>query len=91
MSNELYNKTKINENMHTTLFIQCAPLEFEASQSNIKIVDKLNQGINDAILDQGFSNDMLEEIAMAVGVLVEPSEISLHGLEMRVSDCLLHY
>ena len=51
-------------------------VEFEASQSKIKIVDKLNQGINDAILDQGFANDMLEEIAMAVGVPVEPSEIS---------------
>lgn len=51
-------------------------VEFEASQSQIKIIDKLNQGINDAILDQGFANVMLEEIAMAVGVPVEPSEIS---------------
>lgn len=51
-------------------------VELEASQSQIRVVDKLNQGIKDATLDQRFANDMLEEIAMAVGVPVEPSEIS---------------
>lgn len=49
-------------------------VEFKASQS--QIVDKLNQGLRDQKLDQGFANDMLEEIARAVGVPVEPSEIS---------------
>uniref|UniRef100_A0A5B7BY18 RING-type E3 ubiquitin transferase n=1 Tax=Davidia involucrata TaxID=16924 RepID=A0A5B7BY18_DAVIN len=50
--------------------------EFEASQSRLQIVDKLNQGLTEQTLDQGFANDMLKEIARAVGVPVEPSEIS---------------
>jgi hypothetical protein len=49
-------------------------VEFEASNSQLQIVDKLNQGLRDQKLDQGFANDMLEEIARAVGVPVEPSE-----------------
>lgn len=51
-------------------------VEFEASNSRLQIVDKLNQGLRDQKHDQGFANDMLEEIARAVGVPVEPSEIS---------------
>ncbi|KAJ7954808.1 RING-type E3 ubiquitin transferase [Quillaja saponaria] len=51
-------------------------VEFEASQSQLQIVDKLNQGLRDQKLDQGFANDMVEEIAKAVGVPIEPSEIS---------------
>lgn len=51
-------------------------VEFEASHSQLQIVDKLDQGIRDQKLDQGFANDMLEEIARAVGVPVEPSQIS---------------
>ncbi|GKV48393.1 hypothetical protein SLEP1_g55217 [Rubroshorea leprosula] len=51
-------------------------VEFETSHSQLQIVDKLNQGLRDQKLDQGFANDMLEEIARAVGVPVEPSEIS---------------
>lgn len=51
-------------------------VELEASHSQRQIVDKLNQGLKDQKLDQGFANDMLEEIAKAVGVPVEPSEIS---------------
>ncbi|KAI8004362.1 putative U-box domain-containing protein 42 [Camellia lanceoleosa] len=50
--------------------------EFEASQSQLQIVDKLNQGLTDQKLDHGFANDMLKEIARAVGVPVEHSEIS---------------
>lgn len=50
--------------------------EFEASQSRLQIVDKLNQGISDQAFDKEFANDMLMEIARAVGVPVEPSEIS---------------
>ncbi|XP_052208278.1 U-box domain-containing protein 43-like [Diospyros lotus] len=50
--------------------------EFEASQNRVQIVDKLNQGLTDQKLDHGFANDILKEIAKAVGVPVEPSEIS---------------
>ncbi|XP_065868299.1 U-box domain-containing protein 43-like [Euphorbia lathyris] len=50
-------------------------VELEASHSQLQIVDKLNQGLRNQKLDQGFANDMLEEIARAVGVPVEPSEI----------------
>ncbi|MBA0801345.1 hypothetical protein Gohar_011717 [Gossypium harknessii] len=51
-------------------------VEFETSHSQLQIVDKLNQGLRDQKHDQCFANDMLEEIARAVGVPVEPSEIS---------------
>ncbi|XP_050239541.1 U-box domain-containing protein 44-like isoform X2 [Quercus robur] len=51
-------------------------VEFETSHSQLQIVDKLDQGLRDQKLDQGFANDMLEEIARAVGVPVEPSQIS---------------
>ncbi|OMO95612.1 Armadillo [Corchorus olitorius] len=51
-------------------------VEFETSHSQLQIVDKLNQGLRDQKRDQGFANDMLQEIARAVGVPVEPSEIS---------------
>ncbi|KAH7859163.1 hypothetical protein Vadar_032353 [Vaccinium darrowii] len=50
--------------------------EFEASQSRLQIVDKLSQGLTDHKLDQDFANNMLKEIARAVGVAEEPSEIS---------------
>ncbi|KAL3506019.1 hypothetical protein ACH5RR_031401 [Cinchona calisaya] len=50
--------------------------ELEASQSQQRIVDKLNQALLDQIKDQDFANDMLKEIARAVGVPVEPAEIS---------------
>ncbi|KAK7391757.1 hypothetical protein VNO78_20178 [Psophocarpus tetragonolobus] len=50
--------------------------KFEASQSQIQIVDKLNQGLREQKLDQAFAKDILEDIARAVGVPVEPSEIS---------------
>lgn len=49
--------------------------EFEASQNRLQIVDKLNQGLTEQKLDQGFANDMLTAIAKAVGVPVEPEEI----------------
>lgn len=51
-------------------------VEFEASHSQLQIVDKLKHGLIEQKLDQDFANDMLEQIAMAVGVPVEPSEIS---------------
>lgn len=50
--------------------------EFEASQSQLRIVEKLDQGLLEQKSDQNFANDMLEEIARAVGVPVEPSEIN---------------
>ncbi|CAJ1976417.1 unnamed protein product [Sphenostylis stenocarpa] len=58
-------------------------VEFEASQSQIQIVDKLNQALKEQKLDQAFANDMLEEIASAVGVPVEPSEISKELASIR--------
>ncbi|KAJ9178937.1 hypothetical protein P3X46_010781 [Hevea brasiliensis] len=51
-------------------------VELEASISQLQIVDKLNQGLHNQKLNQTFANGMLEEIAWAVGVPVEPSEIS---------------
>ncbi|CDO99139.1 unnamed protein product [Coffea canephora] len=50
--------------------------ELEASHSQKRVVDKLNQALKDQIQDQEFANDMLKEIARAVGVPVEPAEIS---------------
>lgn len=50
--------------------------EFGASHSNEQIVDKLNRWISDQACDKEFANNMLMEIAKAVGVEVEPSEIS---------------
>ncbi|KAI5397387.1 hypothetical protein KIW84_063268 [Lathyrus oleraceus] len=58
-------------------------VEFEASQSQLDIIDKLNHGIKEQKLDQAFANDMLEEIARAVGVPVEPSEISKEIANIR--------
>lgn len=58
-------------------------VEFEASQSQLQIVDKLNQGLREQKLDQAFANDMLEEIAKAVGVPVEPSEIGKELASIR--------
>ncbi|CAK9168514.1 unnamed protein product [Ilex paraguariensis] len=50
--------------------------EFDASHSRLQIIDKLNQGLTDQKFDQGFANDLLKEIARAVGVPVEPLELS---------------
>jgi hypothetical protein len=58
-------------------------VEFEASQSQLEIVDKLNQGLRDQNHDQAFANDMLELIARAVGVPVEPSEIGKELASIR--------
>ncbi|KAG4981637.1 hypothetical protein glysoja_034333 [Glycine soja] len=58
-------------------------VEFEASQSQLQIIDKLNHGIREKKLDQAFANDMLEEIARAVGMPVEPSEISKELASIR--------
>lgn len=49
---------------------------FEASQSRLQIVNKLNQGLFDQIHDQEFANNILKEIARAAGVPVEPAEIT---------------
>ncbi|KAB2625500.1 U-box domain-containing protein 43-like [Pyrus ussuriensis x Pyrus communis] len=58
-------------------------VEIEASQSQLQVFDKLKQGLDDQTLDQGFANDMLAEIAMAVGVPLEPSEISKELADFR--------
>ncbi|KAF7806938.1 U-box domain-containing protein 44-like isoform X1 [Senna tora] len=67
--------SRISDQVHR-LQNEMQRVEFEASQSQLQIVDKLNQGLKEQKLDQAFANDMLEEIARAVGVPVEPSEIS---------------
>lgn len=50
--------------------------EFEASQSQLRIIDKLELGLREHRADQGFANDLLREIARALGIPVETSEIS---------------
>ncbi|MED6143749.1 hypothetical protein PIB30_008695 [Stylosanthes scabra] len=58
-------------------------VEFEASQSQLQIVEKLDYALREQKLDQAFANDMLEEIARAVGVPVEPSEIGKELASIR--------
>uniref|UniRef100_A0A0D6R3I9 RING-type E3 ubiquitin transferase n=1 Tax=Araucaria cunninghamii TaxID=56994 RepID=A0A0D6R3I9_ARACU len=50
--------------------------EFEASQAQLRIINKLELGVREHKTDQGFANDLIREIARAVGVPVEPSEIN---------------
>ncbi|KAF9604619.1 hypothetical protein IFM89_008885 [Coptis chinensis] len=57
--------------------------KFEASQTQLQIVQKLDLGIKEGKVDQGFENDILEEIARAVGVPIEPSEISKELASLR--------
>lgn len=49
--------------------------EFTTCQSQVQILDKLNQGLTSQTRDQCFANDIIEDIARVVGVTVEPSEI----------------
>lgn len=58
------------------LHIEMQKAEFVACQSQLQIVEKLDQGLQEQIVDQTFANIMIEEIARAVGVPIEPSEIS---------------
>ncbi|XP_068634955.1 U-box domain-containing protein 43-like [Aristolochia californica] len=67
--------TDISEKVKT-LHDEMQRAEFEASQAQLRIVEKLDQGLLEQKSDLGFANDMLEEIAKAVGVPVEPTEIS---------------
>ncbi|KAJ0981565.1 hypothetical protein J5N97_009820 [Dioscorea zingiberensis] len=57
--------------------------EFEASQSQLRVVDRLEEGLREQTRDQRFANYMLEEIARAVSVPVEPSEISEELASLR--------
>lgn len=67
--------TGISEQV-TRLHIEMQRAEFETSQSHVRIVQKLDDGLRKQKVDQGFANDILEEIAKAVGVSIKPSEIS---------------
>ncbi|KAI7748654.1 hypothetical protein M8C21_012454, partial [Ambrosia artemisiifolia] len=49
--------------------------EFATCQSQLQILDKLDQGLASQKLDNGFANDIIVDIARAVGVTVEPFEI----------------
>ncbi|KAL3634494.1 hypothetical protein CASFOL_021548 [Castilleja foliolosa] len=62
--------------------------EFESARSRLQIVDKLKQGISEQSYDKEFANDMLKEIARAVGVPVEPTEISkeLSGIKREKEE-----
>ncbi|KAJ7296078.1 hypothetical protein O6H91_Y146100 [Diphasiastrum complanatum] len=55
---------------------QMLSAEFQASASKIQVLNKLEFGLRENKTDQGFANDLVVEIARAVGVPVEPSEIS---------------
>lgn len=59
--------------------------EYVASQSSLMILEKLNKGITEQIHDQNFRNSMLEQIALSVGVSIEPLEIrkELDSLRME--------
>lgn len=57
--------------------------EFEASQSQLRIIDKLEAGLREHRADQGFANDLLREIARALGIPVEPSEISKELVSLK--------
>lgn len=51
--------------------------QFQTSASGQRVLDKLDVGLQEHKTDQGFANDLLREIAMAVGVPVsDESEIS---------------
>lgn len=47
--------------------------EYQASQQKLEIVDKIETGIREHKTDQAFLNDLIREIARAVGVPVEDS------------------
>ncbi|XP_008796067.2 U-box domain-containing protein 44-like isoform X2 [Phoenix dactylifera] len=66
--------------------------EFEASQAQLRIVEKLDQGLHERKRDQSFANNMLEEIARTVGVPVEPSEINeeLSSLKREKEEAAAH-
>jgi hypothetical protein len=57
--------------------------EFEASQSQLRIIDKLELGLREHRADQGFANDLIREIARALSIPVEPSEISKELASLR--------
>ena len=57
-------------------------VEFEASQSRLRIIDKL-ECLREHRADQGFANDLLREIARALGIPVEPSEISKELVSLK--------
>ncbi|XP_077239649.1 U-box domain-containing protein 43-like [Tasmannia lanceolata] len=65
----------VSENLNR-LHDEMQRAEFEASQSQLRIVEKLNQGLIEQKSDLSFANYMLEQIAIEVGVPIEPSEIT---------------
>ncbi|KAK9140104.1 hypothetical protein Scep_009785 [Stephania cephalantha] len=67
----------------TRLHNEMQRAEFEASQTQVQIVEKLDEGLLKQKLDQGFANNMLEQIALAVGVPIVPSEISKELADFR--------
>jgi hypothetical protein len=50
--------------------------QFQACQSKLVIINRIEQGLREHRTDQGFANDLLLDIARAVGIPVDASEIS---------------
>lgn len=74
---EIYNK--VNK-----LQFEMQKAEYVASQSSLMILDKLNKGITEQKFDQNFRNSMLQQIALSVGVSIEPSEIRKELDSLRI-------
>ncbi|BBN00147.1 vacuolar protein 8 [Marchantia polymorpha subsp. ruderalis] len=55
---------------------QMVSVKFQTSESKLLVINKLEQGLREHRTDQGFANDLLVDIARAVGIPVNASEIS---------------
>lgn len=49
--------------------------EFQTSESKLVVINKIEQGLREHRTDRGFANDLLRDIARAVGIPVDASEI----------------
>lgn len=70
---------------------QILSAEFRASEQELRIVDKIEMGLRQHQTDQAFVNDLISEIARAVGVPVEDSAIrkELESLQREKEDASL--
>ncbi|KAL2652992.1 hypothetical protein R1flu_021120 [Riccia fluitans] len=50
--------------------------KFQTSESKVHVITKLEQGLREHRTDQGFANDLLLEIAKALGISVDTSAMS---------------
>lgn len=70
---------------------QILSAEFRASEQELQIVNKIEMGLQQHQTDQGFVNDLIREIARAVGVPVEDTAIrkELESLQREKEDASL--